>query len=79
MLLLSGNYPTAVYYIYLLDKALVFETIKRLSKAISFLLSSNNIANVDNCPIKLAYVIVFSTNMFRTTVNTVKPIDNVNC
>lgn len=79
MLLLSGNYLAAVYYIHLLGKALVFKTIKRLGKAISFLLSSNNIANVDNCPIKLAYVVVFSTNMFRTTVNTVEPIDNINC
>lgn len=76
--MLSGNYLTTVYYIYLLNKALVLKTVKRLSKAVSLLLGSNNIANVNDSAVKLADVVVFSTNVLRTTVNTVKSIDNIN-
>lgn len=76
--MLSGNYLTIVYYIYLLNKALVLKTVKRLSKAVSLLLGSNNIANVNDSAVKLADVVVFSTNILRTTVNAVKSIDNIN-
>lgn len=76
--MLSGNYLTTVYYIYLLNKALVLKTVKRLSKAVSLLLGSDNIANVDDSAVELADVVVFSANMLRTTVNTVESINNIN-
>lgn len=56
----------------------MLKTVKRLSKAVSLLLGSNNIANVNDSAVKLADVVVFSTNILRTTVNTVKSIDNIN-
>lgn len=56
----------------------MFKTIKRLSKTIGLLFGSSNIANVDDCTIKLTYVVILSTNMLRTAVNAVKSIDNIN-
>lgn len=56
----------------------MLKTVKRLSKAISLLLGSNNIANVNDSTVKLADVVVFSTNMLRTAVNAVKSINNIN-
>lgn len=76
--MLSGNYLTTVYYVHLLNEALVLKTVKRLSKAVSLLLGSDNVANVDDSAVKLADVVVFGANMLRTTVNTVKSINNVN-
>lgn len=76
--MLSGNYLAIVYYVYLLNEALVLKTVKRFSKAVSLLLGSDNIANVDDSAVKLADVVVFSANILRTTVNAVKSINNVN-
>lgn len=76
--MLPGNYLSTVYYIHLLNKALVLKTVKRLSKAISLLLGSNNIANVDDSAVELADVVVFGTNVLRTAVNAVKSINNIN-
>lgn len=55
----------------------MFETIKRLSKTVGLLFGSNNISNVNNCTVKLLYVVVLSTDMLRTAINTVKSIDNI--
>lgn len=76
--MLSGNYLAIVYYIHLLNKALVLKTVKRLSKAVSLLLGSNNVANVNDSAVKLADVVVFSANVLRTTINTVESINNIN-
>lgn len=61
----------------MLSKALVFETIKRLSKTVGLLFGSNNISNVNNYTVELTYVVVLSTDILRTAVNAVKSIDNV--
>lgn len=55
----------------------MFKTIKRLSETVGLLFGSNNISNVDNYTVELPYVVVLSTDMLRTAINTVKSIDNI--
>lgn len=57
----------------------MFETIKRLSKTVGLLFGSNNISNVNNYAVKLPYIVVLSTDMLRTAINTVESINNIDC